>query len=326
MTLLNKKFLTANIGEPMTDTTEPDIITGAMLVELRLTNFGLTRKLGSVATSAISDAHGNRENFTGGDSPTTRANKWILPKNTYDNIASFQRETRKIHNEYTAGMRWTTNTDIMSTSMYSGGGFNQPPYAEMIEDRKMQLDSLAHKFAYEIYPHAMVTAKNDLGNLYDHLDYPDASYVFDSITMDVRISPIAKGSDFRCSLDPALQKERIEEHENRLHEVQKESIMKLISGLSERVQHVRDSISNDKVLHDKTLSDLYKHAVNLPAIDFTSDSTLADIADEVAMGMMEMGTLTKESLKDEAVRERKRNEADNLTRKLDAYADCRKGK
>ena len=35
------------------DEAEPDIVTGAMLVELSLKNFGLTRKLSSEATEAI---------------------------------------------------------------------------------------------------------------------------------------------------------------------------------------------------------------------------------------------------------------------------------
>ena len=303
---------------------EPDIVTGAMLVELNLKNLGLTRKLSSETTEAISDKHGNKEMFTGGHSPTTRANKWIIPKQLYDPIASFQRETRKIHNEYTCSMRWTTNQDIMSTTMYSGGGYNMPPYAEFVEDRKMELESLAHDFAYTIYPQAIITAKNDLGSLYNEYDYMDQDDAYRAIAMDVRISPIAKGSDFRCSLDPSVQKERAKEHEQRLREVQKESVMKLIAGLSEKVQHVHDSINNDKILHDKTLEDLYKHAVNLPAIDFTSDSTLSDIADEVAMGLMNMGTLTKDSLKDESVRERTKTQADDLARKLDAYADTKK--
>ena len=306
------------------DEAEPDIVTGAMLVELSLKNFGLTRKLSYVATKAIADKHGNKEMFTGGHSPTTRANKWIIPKELYDPIASFQRETRKIHNEYTCNMRWTTNQDIMSTTMYSGGGYNMPPYAEFVEDRKMGLEALVHDFAYNIYPQAMITAKNDLGSLYDQYDYVDSDDVYKAIGMTVRISPIAKGSDFRCSLDPAIQKERAKEHEERLREVQKESVMKLIAGLAERVQHIHDSIDSDRVLHDKTLSDLYRHAVNLPAIDFTSDSTLSDIADEVAMGLMNMGTLTKDSLKDESVRERTKTQAEDLARKLDAYADTKK--
>jgi hypothetical protein len=302
---------------------EPDIVTGAMLVELNLKNLGLTRKLG-IASIAVADTYGNKEMFTGGHSPTTRTNKWIIPKQLYDPIASFQRETRKIHNEYTCSMRWTTNQDIMSTTMYSGGGYNMPPYAEFVEDRKMELEALAHSFAYTIYPQAIITAKNDLGSLYDEYDYMDQDDAYKSICMDVRISPIAKGSDFRCSLDPSVQKERAKEHEQRLREVQKESVMKLIAGLSEKVQHVHDSIDNDKILHDKTLEDLYKHAVNLPAIDFTSDSTLSDIAGQVAMGLMNMGTLNKDSLKDESVRGRTKTQANDLARKLDAYADTKK--
>ena len=303
---------------------EPDIVTGAVLVELNLTQLGLTRKLSRQATQAIADKHGNKEMFTGGDSPTTKATKWIIPKELYAPISSYQGQTRRIHNEYTCNMRWTTNQDIMSTTMYSGGGYNMPPYAEFVEDRKMGLEALVHDFAYNIYPQAIITAKNDLGSLYDEYDYGDSDDVYNAIGMTVRISPIAKGSDFRCSLDPAVQKVRAEEHEERLREVQKESVMKLISGLAERVQHIHDSIDNDKILHDKTLSDLYKHAVNLPAIDFTSDSTLSDIADEVAMGLMNMGTLTKDSLKDESVKERTKTQADDLARKLDAYADTKK--
>ena len=303
---------------------EPDIVTGAVLVELNLTQLGLTRKLSAHETQAISEKHGNKEMFTGGGSPTTRATKWIIPRELYHPISSYQGQTRRIHNEYTCNMRWTTNQDIMSTTMYSGGGYNMPPYAEFVEDRKMGLEALVHDFAYNIYPQAMITAKNDLGSLYDQYDYVDSDDVYSAISMTVRISPIAKGSDFRCSLDPSIQKERAREHEERLREVQKESVMKLIAGLSEKVQHVHDSISGDRVLHDKTLSDLYKHAVNLPAIDFTSDSTLSDIADEVAMGLMNMGTLTKDSLKDESVRERTKTQADDLARKLDAYADTKK--
>ena len=303
---------------------EPDIVTGAVLVELNLTQLGLTRKLSRQATQAIADKHGNKEMFTGGDSPTTKATKWIIPKQLYAPIQSYQGQTRRIHNEYTCNMRWTTNQDIMSTTMYSGGGYNMPPYAEFVEDRKMGLEALVHDFAYNIYPQAMITAKNDLGSLYDQYDYVDSDDVYSAIGMTVRISPIAKGSDFRCSLDPSIQKERAKEHEERLREVQKESVMKLIAGLSEKVQHVHDSINNDKILHYKALEDLYTHAVYLPAIDFTSDSTLSDIADEVAMGLMNMGTLTKDSLKDESVRERTKTQADDLARKLDAYADTKK--
>ena len=306
------------------ENSEPDIVTGAVLVELNLTQFGLMRKLKDTHTQAISDKHGNKEMFTGGYSPTIKANKWIIPKELYAPISSYQSQTRRIHNDYTCNMRWTTNQDIMSTTMYSGGGYDMKPYAEFVEDRKFGLEALAHEFAYHIYPQAIITAKNDLGGLYNEYDYGDTDDVYKAIGMTVRISPIAKGSDFRCSLDPAVQKERAKEHEERLHEVQKESVMKLIAGLAEKVQHIHDSIDNDKILHDKTLSDLYKHAVNLPAIDFTSDSTLSEIADEVAMGLMAQGTLSKESLKDDSIKERTKTQADDLARKLDAYADTKK--
>jgi hypothetical protein len=38
---------------------------------------------------------------------------------------------------------------------------------------------------------------------------------------------------------------------------------------------------------------------------------------------MDQGNLDKESLKDESVRERTKQEADDLARKLDAYADVK---
>ena len=302
---------------------EPDILTGAMLVELNLKQFGLTRKLGIKATQSIADDHGNKVSFTGGVSPTTKASKWIIPKHLYDPIQKYQSETRRIHNDYTCGMRWTTNMDIMSTRMYSGGGHSMVPYAEFIEDRKMGLESLKHDFAYNIYPQAVITAKNDLGSLYHESDYPSNDEVYNLISMQVNVTPIAKGSAFRCSLDPKVQEDMAVEHDKRLLEVQKDSVMKLIAGLSEKVQHIHDSIENDRVLHDKTLADLYKHAINLPAIDFTSDDTLSDIASQVAMSLMDQGNLDKESLKDEAVRERTKQEADDLARKLDAYADVK---
>ena len=304
-------------------TSEPQILTGAMLVELNLRQFGLTRKLGMTETKSIADDHNSKIYFTGGHSPTTKASKWIIPKHLYDPIQKYQSETRRIHNDYTCGMRWTTNMDIMSTRMYSGGGHSMVPYAEFIEDRKMGLESLKHDFAYNIYPQAVITAKNDLGDLYEESDYPSQDEVYQTISMTVNVTPIAKGSDFRCSLDPKVQEEMANEHDKRLLEVQKDSVMKLIAGLSEKVQHIHDSIDNDKVIHDKTLSDLYKHAINLPAIDFTSDDTLSDIASQVAMSLMDQGNLDKDSLKDEAVRQRTKQEADELAKKLDAYADVK---
>ena len=65
------------------ENSEPDIVTGAVLVELNLTQFGLMRKLKDTHTQAISDKHGNKEMFTGGYSPTIKANKWIIPKELY---------------------------------------------------------------------------------------------------------------------------------------------------------------------------------------------------------------------------------------------------
>ena len=304
-------------------TSDPQILTGAMLVELNLRQFGLTRKLGMTETKSIADDHNSKIYFTGGHSPTTKASKWIIPKHLYDPIQKYQSETRRIHNEYTCGMRWTTNMDIMSTRMYSGGGHGMQPYATFIEDRKMGLESLKHEFAYTIYPQAVITAKNDLGDLYEDSDYPSKDEVYQTISMTVNVTPIAKGSDFRCSLDPKVQEEMAQEHDKRLLEVQKSSVMRLIAGLSEKVQHIHDSIDNDKVLHDKTLADLYKHAINLPAIDFTSDDTLSDIASQVAMSLMDQGNLDKDSLKDEAVRQRTKQEADELAKKLDAYADVK---
>ena len=302
---------------------ENDIVSGALLIEMNLRNFGLSRKLDQGEVSAIADKHGNKELFTGGSSPTTRANKFIIPKELYDPIASFQRETRKIHNEYTLGMRWTTNQDIMSTKMYSGGSNFHVPYAEFVEDRKAKLDLLAHKFAYTTYPQAIIVAKNDLGNLYNDDDYMSKDEVYKSIGMTVNITPISKGSDFRCSLDPQVKEKVQEAHDERLREVQKESVLKLISGLSSKVQHIKDSLDQDKVLHDKTLEDLYKHAVDLPAIDFTNDDRLSELADEIASGLMNQGFLKKEHLKDQSVRERTKNQAEDLARKLDAYADVK---
>ena len=42
------------------------------------------------------------------------------------------------------------------------------------------------------------------------------------------------------------------------------------------------------------------------------------------MWLMNMVTLNKESLKDDSVRERTKTQANDLARKLDAYADTKK--
>ena len=302
----------------MSKNKEPEIITGAVLVTLDLTNFGLTKKIN--VGSAIANAHNASEEFaTGGE--TTRSSKHIIAKQLYDHIASFQRETRKIHSDYTGDMKWTKGKDIMSTKIYQGGANHQAPYNQVMADRKAKLDHMAHEFAHKTYPLAKTGAKNDLGDLFDPLDYPSVQEVYESISMSVQIDPIPKGSDFRCSLDPMTQKELSKAYEERLRNVQKNSILKLIDTLSRRLSHVTDSINTGKVIHNSTLDDLYKYADTLPAIDFTDDATLKSLADRVVNEVTCHGLNDKDSLKDKDVREEIKESATDITNNLDAYAE-----
>ncbi len=297
----------------------PEIITGAVLVSLNLTNFGLSKKID--AGSAIASHFNAKESFTGSQDSTTRSSKCIIAKNLYDHIASFQRETRKQHNEYTGGMRWTKNNDIMSTKIFSGGADHMQPYETWRKNREATLDNMAHEFAQQTYPLAKTAAKNDLGSLYNPDDYPSNQEVYESIGMEVVIGPIPKGSDFRCSLDPDTQKELVKEYDIRLEAVQKESVVKLISALSTKLSHITDSIKNDKVIHNSTLNDLYKYADSLPAIDFTNDATLKDLADRVVNEVTCGGLRSKDQLKDPDAKETVEKSATDIANNLDAYAE-----
>ena len=297
----------------------PEIITGAVLVSLNLTNFGLSKKID--AGSAIASHFNAKESFTGSHDSTTRSSKCIIAKNLYDHIASFQRETRKQHNEYTGGMRWTKNKDIMSTKIFSGGADHMEPYETWRKNREATLDNMAHEFAQQTYPLAKTAAQNDLGSLYNPDDYPSKQEVYESIGMEVEIDPIPKGSDFRCSLDPATQKELVQQYDLRLEAVQKESVVKLISALSTKLSHITNSIKNDKVIHNSTLNDLYKYADSLPAIDFTNDATLKDLADRVVREVTCDGLRNKDLLKDPDAKETVEKSATDIANNLDAYAE-----
>jgi hypothetical protein len=297
----------------------PEIITGAVLVSLNLTNFGLSKKID--AGSAIATHFNAKESFTGSHDSTTRSSKCIIAKNLYDHIAAYQRETRKQHNEYTGGMRWTKNKDIMSTKIFSGGADHMQPYESWRKDREATLDHMAHEFAFQTYPLGKTSAQNDLGSLYNPDDYPSNNEVYDSIGMEVEIDPIPKGSDFRCSLDPVTQQELVKQYDERLEAVQKESVVKLISALSSKLSHITNSIKNDKVIHNSTLNDLYKYADSLPAIDFTNDSTLKDLADRVVNEVTCGGLRNKDLLKDPDAKETVKKSATDIANNLDAYAE-----
>jgi len=298
---------------------EPEIITGAVLVSLNLTNFGLSKKID--AGSAIAAHFNAKESFTGSQDSTTRSSKCIIAKSLYDDIAAYQRETRKQHNEYTGGMRWTKNKDIMSTKIFSGGADHMQPYETWRKEREATLDHMAHEFAFQTYNLGKSNAKNDLGNLYNSEDYPSNQEVYDSIGMEVEIDPIPKGSDFRCSLDPATHKELIKQYDERLQAVQKESVIKLISALSFKLSHITNSIKNDKVIHNSTLNDLHKYADSLPAIDFTNDATLKDLADRVVKEVTLDGLRSKDLLKDPDAKETVEKSATDIVNNLDAYAE-----
>jgi hypothetical protein len=297
---------------------EPEIITGAVLVSLDLTNFGLSKKIDAGVAVAT---HFNSMVMFGTGGETTRSSKHIIAKSLYDDIAKHQRQTRKEHNEYTAGMRWAKGQDIMSTKIFSGGSGQQAPYESWRKEREVKLDHMAHEFAYKSYPLGKTQAQNDLGALYNSDDYPSSQEVYDSIGMVVTIDPIPKGSDFRCSLDPVTQGELVKDYDKRLESIQKQSVLKLITALSSKLVHITDSIKNDKVIHNSTLDELYKYADSLPAIDFTSDSTLKDLADRVVKEVTCDGLRNKDLLKDPDAKDTVEKSATDIANNLDAYAE-----
>jgi len=139
--------------------------------------------------------------------------------------------------------------------------------------------------------------------------------------MTVSVDPIPKGSDFRCSLDPATHKELAKSYDDRLKTVQKESVLKLIETLSGRLTHITNSLKSDKVIHNSTLDDLYKYADSLPAIDFTEDTTLKALADRVVKEVTCDGLRDKDLLKDPEAREVVEKSATDIANNLDAYAE-----
>jgi hypothetical protein len=113
----------------------------------------------------------------------------------------------------------------------------------------------------------------------------------------------------------------VRQYDERLEAVQKESVVKLISALSSKLSHITDSIKNDKVIHNSTLNDLYKYADSLPAIDFTNDSTLKDLADRVVKEVTCDGLRNKDLLKDPDAKETVEKSATDIANNLDAYAE-----
>ena len=298
---------------------EPKIVTGALLVELCLTNFGITKSIS--AGGAIAKEFGNAEYFTQGGDQTTKSRKWIIPKYLYENIARFQRETRAMHSVYTGGMKWTTNMDIISTKAYSGAE-GRESYTQWHEDRKAELETLAYDFAYSLYPQAKYAARTELGQLYDSSEYPHNDVVKNSIGMSVNIRPIPIGSDFRCSLEKKEKAHLEEEYNDMLWKVQRKSVLKLSSALSEKLLSIATSLKEGKRVHKGTYKDLYEFADRLPMLDFTDDPKLKELAGDVVGKVMGDGWLDANMVKNsEEVKDNVINSAVNISRNLDAYAE-----
>jgi len=139
--------------------------------------------------------------------------------------------------------------------------------------------------------------------------------------MTVTIDPIPKGTDFRCSLDPTTQKDLVKTYDERLKVIQKQSVLKLIDALSGKLTHITNSLKTDKVIHNSTLDDLYKYAESLPAIDFTNDSTLKDLANRVVEEVTCDGLRDKEILKNPDAKDVVEKSATDIANNLDAYAE-----
>lgn len=233
----------------------------AMLAQLKISKWG-GRKTDKEVTAAVEAAHGARD--------SGRFNKALVSKALLQPIDQFASRLREYH--HTMTLPWNDS----GARLLPAAHFMD--YSKKMREAKIEYTNLVNAFVQK-YPVEVQAARNRLGSMYDPEDYPDPSDINKEFGIDVSITPVPTGNDFRVDIG----NEAIEEIRGQINDSiamkQAEAVKATFDRVREVVSKMHERLSDPKAIFKDTLvtnvSDLSKVLVGL---NITSDERIDKVA------------------------------------------------
>lgn len=241
--------------------------------------------------------------------------KRLLAKETFAKLSSIINEIRNFH--YFRTLPWSEGSRILSSAAYL-------EYMAKMNELRQAFDAEWQAFL-PLYPALKAEAQARMNSLYKEEDYPSIQDIATKFGVDIGVTPIPSGNDFRVDLGDAEVK-RIRKEIEQQAQVTVEQAMKevwgrlrdVVSHAAERLKAYKDD--GAKVEHpfrDTLVTNITELLDVIPSLNITNDPKLAKFANTIRA---EITAYSAVVLRDDAkVRESVAQKADDILAKMAAF-------
>lgn len=241
--------------------------------------------------------------------------KRLLAKTTFKKLSTIINEIRNFHYFHT--LPWSEGERILSQLGYF-------EYMKQLSKLRQEFDAEWRAFL-PLYPALKEEAKLRMGSLYKEEDYPSIDAIATKFGVDVIVSPIPAGEDFRVDLGAAELKRVRTQLEEQSKAVIEEAIKSVWGRLQKVVQHAAERLKayqevDGKVEHsfrDTVVTNISELLDVIPALNITNDPKLVEFAAAIRQELTAYsGTVLRD---DPKVRATVAQKADDILAKMAGF-------
>lgn len=236
----------------------------AMLANLRIRAW-TARKLDKKVNREVEQTHNAKDagNF----------NKLLVDKAALQPLQSHGGRVRDYHYQMT--LPWGDNGDRL---LPAEAFFD---YTQQMRGLRDEGDKLADAFAKQ-YPTMVADAKAKLGTLYDPADYPPVSDIRSRFGIELDFTPVPDARDFRVDVGEEAAEQIKKNITDAVRQREVEAVRECWNRLFDVVSKIECTLSKEKpIFRDSLIHNAEDLVKMLPKLNFTNDSNLVAICDDV---------------------------------------------
>lgn len=157
---------------------------------------------------------------------------------------------------------------------------NFETFSSKMRELRADFDAQVARFC-DSYPALRTAAKNDLGEMYNELDYPETWRIRGKFNFDIAVLPTPSSDDFRITLQEEDMQAIREDLEARTKKILEEATLDLWRRLHGVVERMVDRLSDpDAVFRDSLVENVRELVGLLPRLNITGDADLEHLRKE----------------------------------------------
>lgn len=236
----------------------------AMLATLSISAW-TARKQDKSVSAEVEKAHGAHN--------AGKYNKLLVDKTLLKPITKLTAKVREFH--YCMTLAWAdSGARILPSKLFMD-------YTARIREFKTEFDQLVTEMLKQ-YPTEIQAACNRLGSMYNPGDYPDITDLRDRFNINIEITPVPDGTDFRVDIGNDAQNEIRAAITRSVAERQAGAVKATYARVHGVVSKIAERLSDDKaVFKDTLISNAIELCQVLDGLNITDDPGITDLCQEI---------------------------------------------